>query len=276
MRTRVGIAVLSCILLAVTGCGSLRNLLPGGDESAPSASSVPTVLILDASGSMTENDAPGPRIEAAKAAAHGLINALPDDSTLGLQTYGTNTGSADADKAAGCSDVSTLLPLGPLDRAAMGAAIDAITPSGYTPIALALQTAAAELPADDSAQAIVLVSDGEDKCDVPPCETAAQLKRERPGLTISTVGFKVDGPAAEQLRCIADATGGLFVQAANADQLAARLLATQDIDRAQSSLSATGSFGIDLGNSIDEIREAHPDLRHHAGSRRLDSSVRHR
>lgn len=209
---------------------------------------------------MTAEDAPGPRIDAAKAAARSLVDALPDDSTLGLQTYGTATGSDPSEKAAGCEDVKILIPLGPLDRTATRAAVDAITPAGYTPISLALRSAADQLPAGDTPTAIVLVSDGEDTCDTPPCDTAAQLKQAHPGLTISTVGFKVDGVAADQLRCIADATGGLFVQAANANQLAARLLATQNIDQANTSLSSTGFGGVDLGTSIGDIRRKHADF----------------
>ena len=162
--------------------------------------------------------------------------------------------------------MSTLIPLGPLDRTATGAAVDRITPAGYTPISLALHTAADQLPADASPQAIVLVSDGEDTCDTPPCDTATHLKQTRPGLSISTVGFKVDGAASDQLRCIADVTGGLFVQAANADQLAARLLATQDLDTAVSSLSSTGMFGINLGTPAAEIRAKYHDFPDVAGA----------
>lgn len=254
--------VIGCVLF-LTGCATGREMtsptaLP--ISPPPAASSVPTVLILDGSGSMTETDAPGPRIDAAKNAAHGLIEALPDDSTIALQTYGTTTGSAPEDKPAGCRDVTTLLSLRQLDRPTMTTAIDSITPSGYTPISLALRAAADQLPADDTAQAIVLVSDGEDKCDIPPCDTAAQLKQTRPGLTISTVGFKVDGPATDQLRCIAEATGGIFIQAANAEQLATRLLATQHIDQANTALTSTGIAGIDLGTHIDDIRAKRPDF----------------
>ncbi len=218
------------------------------------------VLILDGSGSMAQADAPGPRIAAAKSAAHGLVDALPDTATIALETYGTKTGSAEAEKSAGCRDVTTLIPLGQLDKAAMGAAVDRITPAGYTPISLALLSAAAQLPADSTPQAIVLVSDGEDTCDTPPCDTAAQLKKSHPGLTISTVGFKVDGPAAEQLRCIAEATGGLAVQAANANQLAARLLATQDLSAANTSLTNTGVFGLALGTSSADVHAKYPDF----------------
>lgn len=255
---------MGCVVALVAGCSSSPQPGSGSAGSstvtAPAVSSVPTVLILDGSGSMTQTDAPGPRIDAAKKAVHGLLDALPDAATIALETYGTTTGSAQTDKAAGCRDVSTLVALGHLDRATIGTAIDQITPSGYTPISLALQSGAGQLPADATPQAIVLVSDGEDTCDTPPCDTATQLKKTHPGLTISTVGFKVDGPAADQLRCIAEATGGLFVQAANADQLAARLLATQNLDQAATSLSNSGMFGISLGTPIADIRSAHPDF----------------
>lgn len=252
---RRSLAAVLAGLLLLSACSADTG---SGVDAEPAA--VPTVLILDGSGSMNQNDAPGPRMDAAKAAAHELVTAFPDDAIIGLNTYGTATGSAPSDKTASCQDVTTLVPLGPLERAGMDTAIDGIAPSGYTPISLALQSAAKQLPADDSARAIVLVSDGEETCDIPPCDTASQLKEERPGLTISTVGFKVDGPAADQLRCIADVAGGLFVQAANAKQLAARLLATQNIDEANSSLSATGIHGINLGDTVEDIRAKHRDF----------------
>lgn len=259
---RRGMLTVLCAVLVLVGCSSDRQAsdAAGTADTALTPTSVPTMLILDGSGSMAEGDAPGPRIDAAKSAADGLIAALPDGAEIGLETYGTTTGTAEADKPAGCRDVKVLISPRPLDRAAMRSAIAGITPSGYTPISLALRAAADQLPADSSPQAIVLVSDGEDTCDTPPCDTAADLKLSHPGLTISTVGFKLDGPTTDQLRCIAEATGGIFVHAANADQLAARLLATQNIAAANESLSATGFSGIDLGTGIADIRAKHPEF----------------
>lgn len=259
---RLLVAVLAGVLV-LSACSDAAE-----SDRDSDVSSVPTVLILDGSGSMNESDAPGPRIDAAKAAAKALISAVPDDAEIALQTYGTASGSAPSDKAASCQDVTMLVPLGPLDRSGIQSAVTSITPSGYTPISLALQSAAEQLPAGDAPQAIVLVSDGEETCDIPPCDVAAQLKQDRPGLTISTVGFRVDGPAADQLRCIADIAGGLFVQASNADQLAARLLATQDIDQANSSLSATGIYGVNLGDTIADIRAKHRDFPDASGAGR--------
>ena len=209
---------------------------------------------------MTTSDAPGPRIEAAKRAAKTLVDGVPDGAELGLVTYGTGTGSSEAEMAAGCEDVHTLIPLRQVDRAATDAQIDLLAPSGYTPIALALTTAAGLLPTDGSPQAIVLVSDGEDTCGQPPCDVARQLHQTHPGLSISTVGFRTDGPASEQLACIATSTGGIFVQADNADQLAARLVAVQNVDLAKKSLTGNGIDDIRLGQAFDDIREEDPDF----------------
>jgi hypothetical protein len=156
--------------------------------------------------------------------------------------------------------VKTLIPLGRLDREFMDAQIDSLQPSGYTPISLALSRAAELLPKDGRPQAIVLVSDGEDTCGQPPCDVARQLRKQHPGLSISTVGFRTDGPASEQLNCIATSTDGLFVQAANADQLAARLRATQNVAAAKQTLSPNGFGGITLGSSVGDIRNAHQDF----------------
>ncbi len=253
----------------VAGCQGPDHLPPGLSPPSPDSTQAPspapaapppTVLILDASGSMTTSDAPGPRIDAAKRAAKTLVDGLPDSAQLGLVTYGIGTGSSEAEMAAGCEDVHTLIPLGRVDSAATDAQIDLLTPSGYTPIALALTTAAGLLPTDGSPQAIVLVSDGEDTCGQPPCDVAQRLRQTHPGLSISTVGFRTDGPASEQLACIASGTGGIFVQADNADQLAARLVAVQNVDVAKKSLTNNGIDDLRLGQGFDDIRKAHPDF----------------
>lgn len=250
------------ILLAACGQAPLDRSEPG--RATPSASApepitttVPTVLILDASDSMKQTDAPGPRIDAAKDAATTLIDALPDDALIGLTVYGNGTGNSEAERTAGCRDVTTAVPLGPLDRDEMRREIDLLQPSGWTPISLALDIAVAQLPADGAPQAIVLVSDGEDTCGAPPCDASTRAKRSHPNLTISTVGFRTAGLASDQLSCIAAVTGGLFVHADNAAQLTARLLATQNVSQADRSLKADGLGDVSLGTHIDDLRRTH-------------------
>jgi Ca-activated chloride channel family protein len=198
--------------------------LPGAPAvAAPTPTSVPVMVVLDASGSMTTDDAPGPRIDAAKAAVASLVDSLPATAQIGLTVYGTQTGSSDAEREAGCQDILTLVPVGPLDKVGYVNAVNTVQARGYTPIGAALQHAAAALPAGQPAS-IVLVSDGQDTCaPPPPCDVAAQLKAANPGLVIHTIGFLVDQGARDELTCIANATGGLYGDASDAGRLGALL-----------------------------------------------------
>jgi len=223
MRLRVAICIAATAIIAV-GCSTQGSGGPkeaggtqevGGPQQASvtadpvseASATAPSIIVLDASGSMKQDDAPGPRIDAAKNAIHTLVSGLPDDTALGLIAYGTATGSSDAEKDAGCRDIKTVVPLGPLDRNAFAAGIDGLSASGYTPIMAALQQAAAALPTDGE-RTIILVSDGEDTCSTePPCESTEAIPHD-PDLTIHTIGFKLDAAASGQLKCIADATGG--------------------------------------------------------------------
>lgn len=152
----------------------------------------PTVIVLDASSSMNEDDAPGPRIEAAKKAASTLVDGLPDGAPVGLIVYGTATDDSDAAMAAGCQDIKTLVPVAPVDKTAFTAAVNGVVASGYTPLGGSLRAAAAALPASGPRN-IVVVSDGDDTCQpAVPCEVAKEIAAD--GLSIHTVGFRVSGP----------------------------------------------------------------------------------
>lgn len=208
--------VISAALLASLGLLGVAGVAQADPQDE---GSVPTMIILDGSGSMLDDDAPGPRIDAAKKAIHGLVDRLPDDARIGLQVYGTSTGGSGAEKAAGCKDVKTLVPVGPVDRTAFLKAVDAVKASGYTPIGNALKKAAEELPVEGP-KAIVLVSDGIDTCSPPPpCDVAKDLAKQGIDLTVHTVGFRVDKDARKELQCIAEATEGTYADAKDADEL---------------------------------------------------------
>lgn len=110
------LSVLSVLMLIVSAC----SVLPGGegargeDEAPAVVDPVPTVLVIDSSGSMAIEDAPGRRMDAAVSAVRVLLDALPDEAELGVVTYGSTTTEADGPDS--CTDIRTLSPLAPVNR----------------------------------------------------------------------------------------------------------------------------------------------------------------
>ena len=188
-------------------------------EDSPSTS-----VIIDASGSMLAPDAGGQtRMDAAKQATEGLLNDLPKEQRLSLLTYGTQTGSGDEEKAAGCQDVTTLVPMGG-NRAEMVSKVKGLNPRGYTPIGKSLQQAEKELP-QQGARQIVLVSDGIDTCAPPPvCEVAKQIRERGVDIVINVIGLNVDEQARSELQCVAKEGGGSYADAKDAASLKEQLV----------------------------------------------------
>ncbi|QKT13514.1 VWA domain-containing protein [Rhodococcus sp. W8901] len=115
-------------------------------------------------------------------------------------SWGTGTGSDEAEKAAGCRDIQVLHKVDTLDRDALGSAVDGVKESGWTPMGNALREAAAAMPSSGP-RSIVLVSDGEYNCSPPdPCEVARELKTQGVDSVMHAIGFAVDSAAAPSSR----------------------------------------------------------------------------
>lgn len=178
------------------------------------------LLIMDASGSMNETDDAGvPLIDSAKVALNGVVDALPEETPVGLRVYGHRV--PNTNKAEGCKDTELIQPVAPLDRQETKGAINSFEAKGFTPIGRSLREAAGDLPSEGP-RTIVLVSDGEDTCSPPPpCEVARNLVSEGIDVKIETVGFFLRGnrQAREELECIAGETGGTYRSADSAAEL---------------------------------------------------------
>lgn len=250
-RTRRVLASLVAGVCVALG-GAVVSVPAAGAGSPP-----PSVVILDASGSMVRDAAGGgSRMDQARTAATDVLTSLPKDAQVGLLVFGTGTGNDDAERAAGCSDVKTLSPVAAVDAASMRTQIAGIKPSGFTPLGPSLRAAADMLPKDQAAN-IILITDGVDTCAPPPaCEVASQLRSERPSLSIHVIGFSLDKDeqAQGQLQCIGTVGGGSFVTAGDAKQLAARLGAAVTADTASGQLNVLGAHGVALGMTLDQAR----------------------
>lgn len=186
------------------------GVLALGSLLAPAARAQDGVLVLDASNSMWGRVDGRPKIAIARDAVGALARALPAGTRMGLMAYGHR-------RAGDCADIELLIPPGPVDAAAFARAA-AVSPRGRTPIAEAITQAARVAPR------VILVSDGIETCVPDACAAVRALRAQNAQLLVHVIGFDVaEARDQAQLRCIAEATGGRFVPAASAADLARAL-----------------------------------------------------
>ena len=177
-----------------------------------------TILVLDASGSMWGQIDGINKIVIAREVIAGVLQDLPDDLELGLMAYGHN-------RRGDCSDIEMLIEPGTGTSAAIIDAVNGINPRGRTPMSDAVIAAAQSLRHTENPATVILVSDGIETCDADPCAVAAELEEAGIGFTAHVIGFDVasEPEARAQMQCLAENTGGEFLTADNAEELAEAL-----------------------------------------------------
>ncbi|MBL7827250.1 MAG: VWA domain-containing protein [Saprospiraceae bacterium] len=174
------------------------------------------LFILDASGSMWQKLGAEYKIVIAKRVMKNLVQTLPADAHVGLIAYGHQ-------RKSDCNDIETLAPLAPLDKPAYLAKLDAINPQGKTPIAKSIAHALNMAKTANVPVNIILVSDGLETCDGNACELVRQARLQGVKITLHVVGFGIEEQDLSPLECIAQAGGGQYFPANNADELAGAL-----------------------------------------------------
>ncbi|MEV0155324.1 VWA domain-containing protein [Micromonospora sp. NPDC050686] len=206
------------------------------DTTEPAAEPPKVELVLDVSGSMRARDIDGrSRISVAQQAFNEVVDALPEETQLGIRVLGATYRGKD--KKQGCLDTQQIVPVGPVDRTQAKAAVATLRPTGFTPVGLALRSAAQDLGTGATARRIVLITDGEDTCAPPdPCDVARELAAQGTRLVVDTLGLAPDAKVRRQLLCIAGATGGTYTAAESAEELTGRI--KQLVDRAKDTYTA--------------------------------------
>ena len=189
----------------------------------PTASATDDVMIVyDGSNSMWGQIEGVPKIEIAREAMADLVESWPQSTNLGLMAYGHR-------RAGDCADIELMVKPGSVDKNAFLQIVNAITPRGRTPLTAAVAQAAEFLSYRDNPATVVLVSDGVETCQADPCALAAQLERQGVAFTAHVIGFDLSSEEHEQLACIAENTGGIFVPAENAGELRAAMTQVQKV-----------------------------------------------
>src|SRR5699024_1965803 len=155
-----------------------------------------TVIVYDASNSMWGQIEGEAKVVIARRVLGDLVRDWDKSEPLGLVAYGHR-------REGDCSDIETVVAPGPVDREALLAQIEAITPRGNTPLTAAVRHAAEELKYRDAPANAILISDGLETCNADPCAAASELAEAGINFTAHVIGFDIGDADQEQLACIA-------------------------------------------------------------------------
>lgn len=190
-------------------------------QTAGGSAGTGILFILDGSGSMAAQIDGKPKMDVAKEVMVDLIDGLPDNVKVGLEVYGHRS-------KGDCNDIETLAEVGAVDKKTLIEKINSIKPMGKTPITKSFEIAGQKLAAMEEETTVILVSDGEETCEGDPCALVKSLKEQGIKVKVHVVGFDVGAKEKEQLSCIAEAGGGRYFAADNAQQLQEALAEVQE------------------------------------------------
>jgi len=201
----------SAILALVLG------VLPGAHLAK--ADNARTILVLDASGSMWGQIDGEAKITIARQALDEVLGALPPDRELGLIVYGHR-------QKGQCSDIELAVEPAAGQGNAIQSFAEGINPKGKTPLSASVRMAAEKLRYTEEKATVVLLTDGLETCDADPCALAKELEEAGIDFTAHVVGFGLSEEEGRQVACLAENTGGRYLAAGDAGQLADALTTT--------------------------------------------------
>ena len=178
-----------------------------------------TIIVLDASGSMWGQIDGRPKLEIARETLRTVLPTIPADRELGLMAYGHR-------QKGSCTDIELVVPPAPGTAAAIAAAADGMKFLGKTPLSDAVRQAAEALRYTEDKATVVLITDGIETCNADPCALGNELEQAGVDFTAHVVGFGLSRDEGRQVACLAENTGGRYIEAGDADTLADALTET--------------------------------------------------
>ncbi|MGE0004395.1 MAG: VWA domain-containing protein [Parvibaculaceae bacterium] len=170
------------------------------------------IIVLDASGSMWGQIDGKPKLEIARQTLKNVLRTIPADMELGLMAYGHRTKGS-------CSDIELVVPPAAGTASAIAAAADSMKFLGKTPLSAAVKQAAEDLRYTEDKATVILITDGIETCGADPCALGKELEQAGVDFTAHVVGFGLTAEEGRQVACLAENTGGKYIQAGNEDAL---------------------------------------------------------
>ena len=196
--------------------------MPSTVDPKASQPTANVVVLLDASGSMRGKLDGKVKIDLAKEAIQKFVSKLPQGVRVSLKVYGHKGSGSNRDKAVSCGSIETVYPLGPYNASKFQAALNRFQPSGWTPLAKAIEDSAKDFGQQtnpDVKNVIYVVSDGKETCDGDPIQAAQRLNQSHIQAVVNIIGFDVKDEEQKALKEIAVAGKGEYVRVDTPDQL---------------------------------------------------------
>lgn len=197
----------------------IAALLAQGVLAAPLLAEGKSIIVLDASGSMWGQIDGRPKLEIARAALGSVLSGLDPATEIGLMAYGHR-------EKGSCADIELVVPPAPGTAQAITDAANAMKFLGKTPLTEAVRRAAAELKSTEEKATVILITDGIETCEADPCALGAELETSGVDFTAHVVGFGLTAEEGATVACLAENTGGKYIQAKDAGSLVEALKTT--------------------------------------------------
>jgi Ca-activated chloride channel family protein len=157
------------------------------------------------------------KLDAACSALAQHWKELPSQPHAGLRAYGHQLSAVDE---ATCLDTELIAPMVQGHMAQMTGLLDGISARGMAPLSLALTEASGDFTfTTGRTNALILIADGGDSCGKRPCQTVKAHQEVGVRYPIYVVGLAPDGPAQQELVCIAESSQGQYRHAASEVEL---------------------------------------------------------
>ncbi len=180
--------------------------------AAPVLAEGKSIIVLDASGSMWGQIDGRAKLEIAREALGTVLAGIDPATEIGLIAYGHR-------EKGSCEDIELVVPPAAGTGKAITDAANAMKFLGKTPLSEAVRRAAAELKSTEAKATVILITDGIETCEADPCALGAELEASGVDFTAHVVGFGLTEDEGKAVACLAENTGGKYIQAADAGSL---------------------------------------------------------
>lgn len=180
--------------------------------ASPALSDGQSILVLDASGSMWGQIDGRAKLEIAREALASVVGEMPAETAMGLMAYGHR-------EKGSCEDIQLIVPPAPGTGAAIVEAANGLKFLGKTPLSEAVRRAAEALKSTEAKATVILITDGIETCNADPCALGTELEASGVDFTAHVVGFGLTKEEGAQVACLAENTGGKYIEAKDAGSL---------------------------------------------------------